>query len=140
MAMKFNFSLGKKGKKLSKDQQYILLMVLGSGFFLGGAGAVITTSVNRIAFNTKVIMAEDQAIDNYSNAIRDYGVCPKPSGKVYTDKELKDCNPDTVDLTRVQGTLRSNVLEEMAFNKALNSVPKESSSICINPATGKSYT
>lgn len=139
MALEFNLNFD-KAKKLSKDQQYIILLILGSGIFLGGAIAVLVNSFSRISFNAKVIMSEDQAIDNYSNAIKNYGVCQKPSGKTYTESEIKNCHPDSVELSQVPNTLRSNILENLATNSALNSVPKENSSSCINPVTEKVYT
>ena len=36
--------------------------------------------------------------------------------------------------------MRYNVLEKLAANEALNSVPKEGDSSCIDPDTGKNYT
>lgn len=138
MALEFNLEFSKG--KLSKNQKYMLLLVLAAGIFLGGAAAIVTKSFERISFNARVIVAEDQSIVKYSNAIRDYGICPKPKGEVYTVEEINKCNPNSVELSEIPNTLRSNILEKMATNSALNSVPKESTSTCINPATEKAYT
>ena len=72
--------------------------------------------------------------------IKDTGVCKKPKGNTYSDDELKNCNPDSIEVTEIPGTLRYNILENVAANAALNSVPKEGDSSCVNPATGKNYT
>ena len=135
-----NFNLNFTKSRLSKNQQYILLLVFASGFFLGTAAAIVSHSIRRISYNSSVIVAEDQSIVKYSQAIKNFGICPKPKGEVYTAEEIKKCSPNSVELSEVPNTLRSNILENMATNAALNSVPKESSSTCINPITEKAYT
>ena len=136
--LKFDFNFTKN--KLSKNQQYILLLVLASGVFLGAAVAIIVHSVNIISFNANVIATEDQSIVKYSTAIKNFGICPKPKGDVYTAEELKRCNPNSVEVSEIPNTLRSDVLENIASNQALNSVPKENTSSCINPITEQAYT
>ena len=129
-----------KRAKISQAQQYVLLAVLGASVFLGVAISLIMHFVHQISFNAGVIMEEDKAIVAYSNAIQGIGICKKPSGEVYTDEELKKCSQDSIEVSSIPGTLRANILENMAANEALNSVPKENTSECINPATGKNYT
>ena len=136
--LKFDFNFTKN--KLSKNQQYILLLVLASGVFLGAAVAIIVHSVKIISFNANVIATEDQSIVKYSTAIKNFGICPKPKGDVYTAEELKRCNPNSVEVSEIPNTLRSDVLENIASNQALNSVPKENTSSCINPITEQAYT
>jgi len=129
-----------KRAKISQAQQYVLLAVVGAALFLGAAIALIMYFVQQISFNAKVIAEEDAAIKSYSSAISSIGVCKRPSGDVYTMEELNKCNPNTIDITAIQGSLRANILEQMAANAALNSVPKEDDSACLNPDTGKNYT
>jgi hypothetical protein len=118
----------------------VLLAVLGASIFLGVAIALIFFFVKQISFNSNVIAEEEKSIVAYSNAIRDIGVCTKPKGAVYSDEELKNCDPDSIDVSSIPGTLRANIIDNLAANTALNSVPKESSSGCINPYTGKKYS
>lgn len=129
-----------KRAKISQAQQYMLLAVLGASLLLGMAVALVINFVNQISFNAGVIAAEDQSIVAYSDTIKNIGICRKPAGAVYSDDELKKCNPDSIDVSQIPGTLRSNILTGLAASEALNSVPKESTSSCINPATGKNYT
>ncbi len=129
-----------KKAKISQAQQYMILAVLAAGLVLGVAISLIMNFLGQISFNAQVMAEEDQAIVAYSDAIKNIGVCKKPAGAVYTDKELKDCNPDTVTVSQVSGTLRSEILNTLAANEALNSVPKEDSETCINPKTLKNYT
>lgn len=129
-----------KAAKISQAQQYTLFAVLGAGIFLGAAISLVSYFTGQIGFNAKVISEEDAAIDAFSDTIKNVGICPAPSGKTYTDKELKDCNPNAVEVSSVPGTLRSAILQNLASNTALNSVPKESTSSCINTNTGKNFT
>ena len=129
-----------KRAKISQAQQYVLLAVLGASIFLGVAIALIFFFVKQISFNSNVIAEEEKSIVAYSNAIRDVGVCTKPKGAVYSDEELKNCDPDSIDVSSIPGTLRANIIDNLAANTALNSVPKESSSGCVNPYTGKKYS
>lgn len=129
-----------KRAKISQAQQYVLLAVLGASIFFGVAVAMVLHFVKQISFNAGVIAEEEKAIVAYSNAIRDIGVCRKPSGSIYSEEELKNCNPEVVDVSSIPGTLRANIIENVAANAALNSVPKESTSECINPYTDQKYT
>ena len=129
-----------KRAKISQAQQYMLLSVLGASLFLGAAISLVVHFVQQISFNANVIAEEDKSIVSYSDTIKNIGICKAPSGKVYTDEELAKCNPDSIDVSSVPNTLRSNILENMAANEALNSVPKENTSECINPDTNKNYT
>ncbi len=132
-------AIGKRAK-ISEAQQYMLLSVLGAAIFLGVAISLISHFIQQISFNAKVIIAEDQAITAYSDVIKSTGICLSPKGSVYTDQELSKCDPDSIEVSEIPGTLRSNILVNLAANKALNSVPKEDDSSCINPTTGKNFT
>ena len=129
-----------KRLKISEAQQYMLLAVLGAAVVLGVAVSLTVHFIKQISFNAKVISAEDESIVLYSNIIKSTGICKSPKGNVYSDQELKDCDPDSIELSQIPGTLRANVLEGLAKNEALGSVPKESNSACINPESGKNYT
>ncbi len=129
-----------KRAKISQAQEYMLLAVLGAALFLGAAISLVMYFIHQISFNANVISEEDKAIVAYSDTIKGIGICKQPSGKVYTDEELKRCNPDSTEVSSVPGTLRANILEDMAANEALNSVPKEDTTECTNPSTNKNYT
>ncbi len=126
--------------KISEAQQHMILAVLGASVVLGASISLISHFYKQITFNAEVIMAEDESITNYSNIIKNAGVCVKPSGNVYSDSELEKCDPDSIEVEEIPGTLRANILENLAANKALNSVPKEDNNNCTNPSTNKTYT
>lgn len=132
-------ALGKRAK-ISQAQQYVILAVLATAILLGVAISLVLHFINKISFNASVIAKEEKSIVEYSDAIRDIGICAKPKGAIYTDTELAACNPDSVEVSTIPGTLRANILENMASNMALNSVPKESTFECLNSSTGKNYT
>lgn len=129
-----------KRAKISEAQQYMLLSVLGASLFLGTAISMVSHFIQQISFNTEVIMAEDEAIVAYSKAIKQTGICKSPKDDVYTDDELKKCDPDSIDVSEIPGTLRANILENLAASSELNSVQKEDEKSCINPSTNKNYT
>ncbi|MBR2803103.1 hypothetical protein IKE19_00780 [Candidatus Saccharibacteria bacterium] len=131
MAREISFA---KRAKISQAQQYMLLSVLGASVILGASVSLIMHFFSQISFNAKVVSEEDNSIVVYSDAIKNIGICPKPNGSTYSDDELKKCNPDSVSVSSVPGSLRANILEDMAGNAALSSVPKENNDVCINPA------
>ena len=132
-------AIGKRAK-ISEAQQYMLLSVLGASVILGVAISLTAHFIQQISFNARVIMAEDESIVSYSNVIKTTGICKSPKGEVYSDDELKKCDPDSIEVSEIPGTLRANILENLAANEALNSVPKETNSTCVNPNTNKNYT
>lgn len=140
MAKEFKEIAISKRLKISEAQKYMLLSVIAASVVLGVAISLISYFVRQISFNTKIIMAEEEAISNYSNVIKNTGACKAPKGSIYSGDELKNCNPDSVEVSEVPDTLRSGILEGLASNSALNSVPKEENSSCINPDTKKNYT
>ena len=132
-------AIGKRAK-ISEAQQYMSLSVLGASVFLGAAISLTSRFIKQIAFNAEVIAAEDQSIADYSKVIRDTGICIKPQGDVYSDEELSKCNPDAIETSQIPNTLRSNVLEKLAANDALSSVPGTNNENCRNPETDKPFT
>lgn len=131
-------AVGKRAK-ISEAQQHMLLAILGASLFLGVAVSLVSHFVQQISFNTKVIMAEEESIADYSKVIKNTGTCKSPSGSVYSDDELSRCDPNSIEVSEVPGTLRANILENLASNEALNSVPKEDNSSCVD-SEGKTYT
>lgn len=129
-----------KRAKISEASQTMLLSVLGASIVLGAASSLCLHFIEQISFNAKVISEEDKSITNYSNAIRQTGICQKPKGDVYTDEELKKCNPNAISIEDIPNTLRSNIIEDVASNKALASVSTDNDRSCINSSTGKDYT
>ena len=132
-------AIGKRAK-ISEAQQYTLLAVLVASLFLGVAICLIAYFIKQISFNTEIIMEQEKQIANYSEVIKNIGVCKAPNGSTYSGGELENCNPDGIEINEVEGSLRWNIVKDLASNKALNSVPKESDSNCINPSTNKNYT
>lgn len=133
-------ALSEKHLKISDAQKYMLLAVLGASLVLGATIALLVHFLRQISFNSDVIAKEDAAIVNYSNAIKTTGICTAPKGNTYSNEELDKCNPSSINIDDIKGTLRSNILNDLASNAALNSVPKEPSSICINDQTNRNYT
>ena len=129
-----------KRAKISKAQQNMLLSVILASIIFGVAVSLTVHFIRQILFNAKVIMAEDESIVSYSNIIKTTGICEAPAGEVYNEKELRDCDPDSIEASKVPGTLRYNILENLAANKALNSVPKEVNAACINTEKNRNYT
>lgn len=138
MAVK-DTALGKRAK-ISQAQQYMLAAVLGASIVLGATLSLMVYFMQQIDFNKEIIMAEDQSIVAYSNTIKTTGVCPKPTGDIYSDADLDKCDPNNTEVSKIPGTLRAYILNDLAANSALNSVPMEASSTCINPETEKNYT
>ena len=132
-------AIGKRAK-ISEAQQYMLLSVLGASIILGVAISFVSHFIQQISFNTEVIMAEEKSIADYSNIIESTGTCTKPSGSVYSDDELDECIPNAIEVSQVPDSLRYNIIEKLAADEALNSVPRVSNPDCIDPNTGKSFT
>lgn len=126
--------------KISQAQQYMLLSVLGASVFLGAGISLTKHFVEQIIFNANYIAAEEQSIAAYSDVIQKTGVCKKPNGSVYTREEIEKCNPESIETSELKGTLRYNILENLATNQALNSVPQDNNSNCTNSITGQPLT
>ena len=126
--------------KISQAQQYMILSVLGASLLLGVAISLTKHFAEQISYNSKVIAEEEKSIASYSDVIKKTGICTKPSGAVYSDDELNKCDPDSIEISQIPGTLRYNILEDLAADPALNSVPQSNNTNCINSNTGKSYT
>lgn len=134
-------AIGKRAK-ISQAQQYMLLAVLGAAIFLGAAISLVSHFSQQISFNSKVIAATEESIANYSKIIKETGVCKAPSGggTIYSDSDLDNCKPEEIETKEIPDTLRANILDDLAANPALNSVPKEDSIGCKDPTSQKVYT
>ena len=129
-----------KVAKISKAQQNMILAVLGASVFLGAGLSLTLNMIQQISYNSNVIAAQEQSVASYSKVIKEIGICKKPKDDVYSDDELKKCDPNNIEITEIPNTLRYNILEDLAANPALNSVPKEGESSCYNSQSHKNYT
>ncbi len=122
-----------KRAKISKTQQETLLITLIAATVLGVCGVLIVYFIRYINFNNKVIEAKDDAIVGYEKTIKNIGLCKDVGndGK-YSEDEIKKCNPDSIDSSSMYGTLRYNVLVNMAQNTDLESVARSSQSDCYD--------
>lgn len=119
--------------KISKAQQYTLLEVLVASFVLGTCLVLAIFLIKYIKFNTVIISEKNAAITDYDQTIRSVGICiDKDRNGRLNDEELKNCNPNEVSLDEVVGSLRYNVLSEMAENEDLESVARMRNENCYN--------
>lgn len=120
-----------KRKKISKAQQLTMVEVLGASLVLGTCLVLSIFMGKYISFNTRIITAKDEAIMAYDQTIRNVGVCiDKDRNGRLSDEELEECNPNTVALKDVVGSLRYNVFEVMAQDENLESVARRRSEAC----------
>ena len=126
-----------KRAKISKTQQQTLMISLITAIVVGVCGVLAVFFGKYIGFNKKVIAAKDSAIVDYEETIKNVGLCTDKNrdGKFSAD-ELKNCNPDSLDSAGLMGTLRYNVLVNMAKNTDLESVARDSQRDCYDN-TGK---
>lgn len=126
--------------KITEAQRYTILSVLVASLFLGVAISLVSSFIRQISFNIDVIAEEEKSIANYSQIIKKIGICKSPKGSIYSGDELKKCDPDGIEVSEIPGTLRANILNEVASNESLSSVPNTNDSNCVNLETGKNYT
>ena len=131
-----------KRLKISKAQQEIFLAVGAASLIIGVAIVFAIYFIKYISFNTKIITEKDAAIAAYSSAISDAGICKKPSGKTYSISELEKCDPNNISAEEVTGSLRANILLDMAANEDLESVARDGLAVCYVGGTtdGEKYT
>ncbi len=122
-----------KREKISKAQQLTMLEVLIASLILGTCLVLVNFLLKYISFNTKIITAKNQAITEYDQTIRNVGVCADTdkNGRL-SDKELENCNPNTVSLDQVVNSLRYNVFETMAGNEDLELVARKRNENCYD--------
>lgn len=123
--------------KIDKAQQNMLGAVAGTAFILGASLVLGVYFLRYIRFDMAIIGAKNEAIEGYSDAIKSIGVCKAPRRTIYTDKELESCDPNDVYASDVPGTLRAEIMENMAGDENLENVSRDGLSICTNSATGE---
>lgn len=126
--------------KISKAQKYMLGAVAGASLVLGVCLVLSVYFLKLIKFDGKVIGAKDDAIKGYSDTIKDIGVCRRPRKKLYSDEEIKNCVPDSLNVDDVPNTLRANVLSDMASNENLETVGRSGIGVCVDSVTGEALS
>jgi len=139
MAKAKDSAIGKR-LKISKAQSNMLGAVAGASIVLGASLVLGVYFLKLIRYNAAVVSAKDDAIQSYSDAIKDYGVCKKPRGKTYSKSELDKCDPNEIRVGEVPNTLRYNVMVNMAQNEDLESVARNGLSVCVDPNTNEKYS
>lgn len=135
-----SIAVGKR-LKISKAQQNMLAAVAGASFILGISLVFAVYFLKYIKFNATVISEKDLAIQGYSDAIRDIGICKKPNGRVYNNSELSLCDPNDSDsLNSMPNTLRYEVLVNLSQNEALDTVKRAGLPICYDSSTNEKYS
>lgn len=124
---------GSKRQKISKAQQLTMLEVLGASLVLGTCLVLVIFISKYIEFNSRVITEKNTAISDYSQVIKNVGICAdtNKNGRL-DDKELENCDANAVQLSDVAGSLRYNVFEEMALNEDLESVARKRNADCYD--------
>lgn len=122
-----------KRSKISKTQQQTLLIALITAVVVGVCGVLAVFFGKYIGFNKRVIAAKDSAISDYETTIKNIGLCTdKDRDGKFSLEEIKKCNPEDLDSTNLTGTLRNNVLVNMAKNTDLESVARDSQRDCYD--------
>lgn len=126
-----------KREKISKAQQLTMLEVLGASLVLGTCLVLMNFIGKYIEFNTRIIAAKNEAIEDYDQTLRNIGICPDTDrdGRLST-REIAECDPNSVKTSQVPNSLRYNVMEVMAQNADLESVARKRNNNCYD-AEGK---
>lgn len=120
-----------KRLKINKIQQQIMLAVLAASLVVGTSIVFMIYFGKYIAFNTTVISEKDKSISNYYSAIKDAGICvPKSSDGKFSDADLKECDPKSIDVASIPGTLRYNIMIGTTENHNLESVARDAQATC----------
>lgn len=120
--------------KITKIQQQQMLAILGASLVFGVSLVFAIYFVKYINFNSRVIAAKDESINNYYTAITNVGICKKTNENgTYSDKDLEDCDPSKIDINELSGTLRYNILIGMTENDNLESIARDSQQKCFGP-------
>ena len=124
-----------KRTKISKAKQQMLIIVLVAALSVGVCVVLAIHFVKYISFYGTVIGKKDDSITAYEKTIMNIGLCQKPTGTHYSIEEINKCNPDS--FTPGSGTLRYNVTNDMAYNKDLESVARDSNADICYDENGK---
>lgn len=124
-----------KRARISKAQQVTMLEVLCASLVLGTCIVMSIFMIKYIKFNTTIITEKNNAISAYDQTIRNVGVCVDTDGNGrLSAEELESCKPNEVSLNSVVGSLRYNVLSQMAQNSDLESVARLRNASCYDEA------
>lgn len=127
-----------KRVKISKVQQQMMLAVAGASVVFGISIVLSIHFIQYMSFYGKVLAAEDVSIDGFYASLINSGACLDLNGdKKITGEELAGCVPDKTPLAKTSGTLRYNVLVNMAQNKDLESVGREQMADCRDKSNSK---
>ena len=127
--------------RISKAQQNMLMAVAGASLVLGVCLVFAVYFLKYIKFNSVVISEKGKAVVAYSNTIKNTGICKKPRGEIYNSGELELCTPNETKLEDVPDSLRYKVIKEVSRNKSLESVARDSLTICYkSTATKEKWT
>ncbi|MBR3323393.1 hypothetical protein IKG16_00715 [Candidatus Saccharibacteria bacterium] len=130
-----------KRVRISKAQQQMMIIVAATSVVFGICIVLTIHFVQYMFFNAKVINEEDASIANYGKTIKSSGAClVKDANGNITNEELLACDPDKTPLSKTTGTLRYNVLVNMAQNENLESVAREHLSDCYENGKRIDYT
>lgn len=121
-----------KRQKISKAQKQILFTIGGTSVFVGVCIVLISYCVRLISYNSRVIDAKDNSISNYSDTIKNVGVCKITGSGVISDDELEKCTPNAYLSDSLTGTLRYNVMVKTAENEDLESVARPLQAACYS--------
>lgn len=131
--MAFGLTSGPNSLKISKAQQATILEVLVASLIVGAAFVLSIWLVRYIMFNSRVIEAKDESLNNYQASVINTGVCYDANGDgELSNGELDDCDPNTVKLSTIPNSLRYNIMVDMAGNTALESVQRSLTSSCYD--------
>lgn len=121
-----------KRQKISKAQKQILFTIGGTSVFVGVCIVLISYCMRLIGYNSRVIDAKNTSISNYSNTIKNVGVCKTSGSGIISDEELKKCTPNTYISDSLKGSLRYNVMVKTAENEDLESVARPLQAGCYS--------
>lgn len=130
-----------KRVRIFKAQQQMMLVVAATSVIFGVCLVLCIHFIQYMLFNGKVLAAEDESIASYGKVIKDSGACvvADADGKI-TSEELLACNPDKTPLSKTVGSLRYNVLVDMAKNENLESVARKHLDDCYDNGKLIDYT
>ena len=125
--------------KINKIQQEMLLAALGTSLIVGASLVLSIYFIKYIGFNVRVIDEKDKSINAYYQTIKSVGICTtKNKDGKFSDKDLKECNPESINAADMPGTLRNNVLIGMSEkNNDLEAVSRSKTQNSCYDSDGK---
>ena len=120
-----------KRAKISKANRNMLIAVCGAAMIMGCSIVGAIWCIKVIGFNGAVLTAQEKAILDYEKSIVNIGICRGQNGRIAGS--LKDCDPNDISEADIPGTLRYEIMVNMANNEALESVGRDALSVCFKP-------